>query len=110
MFLSAPTVLSVVLPILNTTPAHAIGTTFTTPDGQFCAEAHSRLVCVKSSQLVNSPKHEMLIARAKAEASDPDAFLNFTEEESEAAAAMFNCDCPACLRSLRQLRIMAQVI
>jgi len=32
------------------------------------------------------------------------AMLNFTEEESDAAAALFGCDCQLCINSLRQLR------
>ncbi|MEG3847797.1 hypothetical protein QT971_12275 [Microcoleus sp. herbarium19] len=32
------------------------------------------------------------------------AMLDFTEEESDAAAALFGCDCQACINSLRQLR------
>ena len=30
--------------------------------------------------------------------------LDFSEEESDAAVAMFGCDCPVCINSLRQLR------
>ncbi|MEG4282139.1 hypothetical protein QUB68_03345 [Microcoleus sp. A006_D1] len=32
------------------------------------------------------------------------AMLDFTEEESDAAAALFGCDCQLCINSLRQLR------
>ena len=32
------------------------------------------------------------------------AMLDFSEEESDAAAALFGCDCQACINSLRQLR------
>ncbi|BAZ39947.1 hypothetical protein NIES4101_59040 [Calothrix sp. NIES-4101] len=35
--------------------------------------------------------------------------LNFTEEESDAAIALFGCDCPSCLNSLRQMRGMTQM-
>jgi hypothetical protein len=112
LFLSAPTVISAILPLVTATaPAQAAGTTPATQD-KFCVNAHARLVCVKSSQLArkttNTP-NSTLIAKAQAEARDPDAFVNFNEEESDAAAAMFGCDCPACIRSLRQLRTMAQV-
>jgi len=108
LFLSAPTVLSTILPFVTSTPALA-GTTAVTAD-KFCVTAHARLVCVKSSQLAsNTPARATLIARAQAEAENPDAFVNFSNEESDAAAAMFGCDCPACIRSLRQIRIMAQV-
>lgn len=112
LFLSAPTVLSAILPLVTTTaPALAAEKTGASAD-KFCVNAHARLVCVKSSQLAsnstNTP-NSALIAKAQAEARDPDAFINFKEEESDAAAAMFGCDCPACIRSLRQLRTMAQV-
>lgn len=30
--------------------------------------------------------------------------LQFTDEESDAAIAMFGCDCPVCINALRQLR------
>lgn len=109
LFLSAPTVLSTILPIISVPePAMAAGGS-TTQDGKFCVDSHARLVCVKSSQLTsNTPKSE-LIAKAQAEAKNPDAFINFTDEESDGAIAVFGCDCPACIRSLRQLRAVAQV-
>ena len=31
--------------------------------------------------------------------------LDFSDAESDAAAALFNCDCPACVNALRQLRL-----
>jgi hypothetical protein len=109
LFLSAPTVLSAILPIVtNSAPVLAAGVNPQNQD-KFCVNAHARLVCVKSSQITNKAAQSTLIAKAQAEARDPDAFVNFNEEESDAAAAMFGCDCPACIRSLRQLRAMAQV-
>jgi hypothetical protein len=108
LFLSAPTVLSAILPIV-TTPAPALAAEKSGKEAKFCVDTHARLVCVKSSQLASNTSRATLIARAEAQAKNPDAFVNFNEEESDAAAAMFGCDCPACIRSLRQLRIMAQV-
>ncbi|HEY9697612.1 MAG TPA: hypothetical protein V6D10_10125 [Trichocoleus sp.] len=32
------------------------------------------------------------------------AVLDFSEAESDAAAVLFGCDCPACINALRQLR------
>jgi hypothetical protein len=109
LFLSAPTVLSAILPFVTTVESAVASGKPGTQD-KFCINAHARLVCVKSSQLANgnTPKSS-LIAKAQAEAKNPDAFVNFTEEESDGAIAVFGCDCPACIRSLRQLRIMAQV-
>ncbi len=37
-------------------------------------------------------------------ADEQTAMLDFSEEESDAAVAMFGCDCPVCINSLRQLR------
>jgi hypothetical protein len=106
LFLSAPTVLSAILPFTATAPALAAQ-----PPAQdkFCVNPHGKLVCVKSAQLTSNNPKAALIAKAQAEAKNPDAFINFSDEESDAAAAMFGCDCPACIRSLRQLRTMAQV-
>ncbi|WP_309733566.1 hypothetical protein [Chamaesiphon sp. OTE_75_metabat_556] len=107
LFLSAPTVLSAILPLVTAT-APAIAAQ---PPGQskFCVNPHGKLVCVKSVQVASNNPKAALIAKAEAEAKNPDAFINFNDEESDAAAAMFGCDCPACIRSLRQLRTMAQV-
>jgi hypothetical protein len=108
LFLSAPTVLSAILPIVTATaPALAAGSNGV--EDKFCVNAHARLVCVKSSQLASNTPKSTLIARAQAEAKNPDAFVNFNDEESDGAIALFGCDCPACIRSLRQLRTMAQV-
>lgn len=110
MLLSAPAVFSTILPIVTAAkPAFAAVPT-KTQDGRFCIEAHARLVCVRSSQLASkTPQNATLIAKAQAEAKNPDAFVNFTDAESDGAIAIFGCDCPACIRSLRQLRTMAQV-
>jgi hypothetical protein len=108
LFLSAPTVFSAILPIV-TTAAPALAADKSGTEAKFCVNAHARLVCIKSSQLASNTPKSTLIAKAQAQAKNPDAFVNFNEEESDAAAAMFGCDCPACIRSLRQLRIMAQV-
>jgi hypothetical protein len=35
--------------------------------------------------------------------------LAFSVAESDAAVALFGCDCPACMNSLRQLRNLAPV-
>jgi hypothetical protein len=109
LFLSAPTVLSAILPVVTNTGSALAAGVPSQNDAKFCVNAHARLVCVKSSQIASNAMQSQLIAKAQAEAKDPDAFVNFNVEESDAAAAMFGCDCPACIRSLRQLRAMAQV-
>lgn len=110
LFLAAPTaIVTSLLLVTATEPSLAAGKPQAQQD-KFCVDTHARLICVKSSQIgKGSTSRAVLLARAEAEARDPDAFINFNEEESDAAAAMFGCDCPACIRSLRQLRIMSQV-
>jgi hypothetical protein len=110
--LSAPTVLTIVTPLVtNSDRAMAAGveaSSALTPEGKFCVVAHNKLVCVKSSRLGESKATlDARLAQARREARDPEAILNFSDEESDAAAALFGCDCPACLRSLRQLRVMS---
>jgi hypothetical protein len=108
LFLSAPTVFSAILPIVTAT-APALAAEKSGTEAKFCINAHARLVCVKSSQLASNTPKTSLIAKAQAEGRNPDTFVNFNDEESDGAIALFGCDCPACIRSLRQLRIMAQV-
>jgi hypothetical protein len=109
LFLSAPTVLSAILPVVTAAPAVAVEKQPATPE-RFCVNTHAKLICIKSTQLAsNNPQRAILIAKAEAEARDPDAFVNFSNEESDAAAAMFGCDCPDCIRSLRKLRMLAQI-
>jgi hypothetical protein len=108
LFLSAPTVFSTVLLLVATATSPAVAAQPPTQD-KFCVTTHGRYVCVKSVQLASNDPRSALIAKAQAEAKDPDAFVNFSDKESDDAAAIFGCDCPACIRSLRQLRAMAQV-
>jgi hypothetical protein len=108
LFLLAPTVLGTILPLVTATAPALAGTKPATED-KFCVNAHARLVCVKSARIASTDPRATLIAKAEAEAKNPDAFINFSDQESDDAAAMFGCDCPACIRSLRQLRAMAQV-
>jgi hypothetical protein len=107
LFLTAPTIVITALGLV--TPALAAGVGKPNPNQKFCINAHARLVCVKSSQIASTKTNATLIAKAQAEAKNPDAFINFNDEESDGAIALFGCDCPACIRSLRQLRVMAKV-
>jgi hypothetical protein len=60
----------------------------------------SLLVCAKRV----SPT-KVMAARTNAQpVEDNTPMLEFSEEESESAVALFGCDCPACIRSLRELR------
>lgn len=49
-------------------------------------------------------KQGLLIASAASGGITDDADFNFSIAESDAAATLFGCDCPACIRALRQLQ------
>jgi hypothetical protein len=100
---------------LSAIPAYAkqqvSGPNPTATEAQLCImSAHSRfnLVCEKISTLKDAPKVEPVDY-----ATDPHhspAEFKFSEEESDAAIALFGCDCPLCLNSLRMLRTMPQAM
>lgn len=48
---------------------------------------------------------EVIAAAAATESPiDENSLMDFTAAESDAAVALFGCDCPPCIRSLRQLQ------
>lgn len=74
------------------------------PDTQECvASPHSKfqLVCARASEIANPPVE---VAKTRTTVVDPNAILEFTEEESNTAMQLFGCDCPLCLNALRALR------
>lgn len=80
-------------------------------EGQICVMSrHSRfnLVCEKVSTLRNAPKVKP-VDYATDHLTSPAEF-NFSEEESNASIALFGCDCPLCINSLRTLRTMPQAM
>ncbi|MEG4234155.1 hypothetical protein QUA40_18925 [Microcoleus sp. Pol11C3] len=62
-----------------------------------------RLSCVRLSAKTAASNSKPTIAWQSPD-GQPVAMLDFSEEESDAAVAMFGCDCPVCINSLRQLR------
>jgi hypothetical protein len=78
-------------------------------EAQVCVmSTHSRfnLVCERASKI----KDQTAIAQPIDQATDPDTSpieFVFSDEESNAAVALFGCDCPTCLNALRSLRVMA---
>jgi hypothetical protein len=75
---------------------------------QVCVmSTHSRfnLVCERVSELKKGPTTNPIdLATNPFEQVDESPF---TEEESNAALALFGCDCPTCINALRSLRLMA---
>lgn len=62
-----------------------------------------RLSCVRLSAKTANSDSKPTIGKQSPD-GQPVAMMNFTEEESDAAVALFGCDCPVCMNSLRQLR------
>jgi hypothetical protein len=110
--LSGSTILGLFSPLAKIEAAMADNTPASSTKSKqdrFCVTSHSRLICAKSSQIVARNSSNLTLAQAQAQARNPDSVLNFTDEESDAAVALFGCDCPPCLRALRQMRMMARV-
>lgn len=58
------------------------------------------LVCARASVLAQIPKYQPEIEFSQ----EGVPMLEFNDEESDVATNLFNCDCPACINSLRQMR------
>lgn len=117
--LALPTLVGSALCWLTAIPAQSVEPTtihqnVSVPDrnateAQFCVMSrHSRfnLVCEKVGALKNAPKVKP-VDYATDHLTSPAEF-NFSEEESNASIALFGCDCPLCINSLRTLRTMPQ--
>ena len=96
-----------IIPLFTTVlaiSAHAGELVFTAPEvsEETCSNnsRFNNLTCVRqtndrnSSSLINIPQ-----------GSDEDyQMYEFTEAESDAAAALYGCDCPVCINALRQFQ------
>jgi hypothetical protein len=78
-------------------------------EAQVCVMSrHSRfnLVCDRVSSLQTNDKINPPIDLASDPQQSPLEF-KFSDDESNAAIALFGCDCPACLNALRTMKLMA---
>ncbi|MEG4988262.1 hypothetical protein QUB08_21160 [Microcoleus sp. BR0-C5] len=85
-------------PLISETPAQSA-------DSPQCVPSpHTqRLTCVRLSGKSAAAASKPRISWQRP-ADEQVAMLDFSEEESDAAAALFGCDCQMCINSLRQLR------
>jgi hypothetical protein len=108
---TASSLIGSALCLLIATPAMADPTSdpLLSEDAQVCVMSrHSRfnLVC----QRVDTLKGQTEITKPVDLALDPQNSpheLKFSDAESNAALALFGCDCPACINALRGMRLMA---
>jgi hypothetical protein len=101
--LTMPTVVGVLLPFA-TYSAHAAQRGRATVGDKLCLTEHNRTYCV--SQKGKNPE---LARKAEEIAMNPDAGITFTDAESDAAVKKFGCDCPACIRAVKQIRMFTGV-
>jgi uncharacterized secreted protein with C-terminal beta-propeller domain len=119
--LTMPTVVGVFLPLTMHSTAQATqsnkATTTAQPTGtkpnsidtlkvdgrNICVSQHGKVYCV--AQTRRDPK---LTAKAREIGANYEAGVVFTDEESDAAANKFGCDCPACIRAIKQIRVFTQ--
>lgn len=105
--LSCPTVLGSALCYLSALPAEAAEMSGT-PDAQVCVwSLHKKgnLVCSRVDNIL-SVKAAAPIDLATNPETSPLNF-EFSDAESDAAIALFGCDCSVCINSLRTLRSIA---
>ncbi len=120
LLLLAPTVVSPLVSLGLMLPVHANEATWIkVSQGYTCMRAPVRegkqLVCKRVDATVTDKGQLFDLRQLKAMSPpseteiSPATFpmtLDFSVEESDAAVALFGCDCPACIRSLRTLRSM----
>ena len=113
--LSSPTVFASFISLVTViNPASAAQPQAQTQGEQTCVKnPHGgyNLVCTRVSQ---APKVKRPITVAKADpvqsVADDIIEIQFTDEESDSAIALFGCDCPSCLNALRAMRGQEPVV
>ncbi|MBD6617687.1 hypothetical protein FNW02_18090 [Komarekiella sp. 'clone 1'] len=90
-------------------PAHASITQrlMHTQDGRTCItnpHGGTNFVCIRDSERKQAYSSTRSSTITTSVSDENIAMLNFTDEESDAAIKLFQCDCPYCINSLRQLR------
>jgi hypothetical protein len=66
-----------------------------------CLPEHGRITCVR---VRNGLTPTQIQQRVNAVDIDDPSLLMFSDEEGDVSIALFGCDCPACIRTIRQLR------
>jgi hypothetical protein len=87
------------------TPALISETPDRSADSPSCVRSPhiQRLTCVRLSGKAAAANSKPKISWQRPN-EESVAMLDFTEEESDAAEALFGCDCQLCINSLRKLR------
>jgi hypothetical protein len=103
--LSSPTIFGSIFSMLAmANPAHATSPIIRMESGLACIQhPHGRhnFVCTRVSQADKVANNSV---KSVQPSDNKIAMLDFSEKESNDAIAVFGCDCPYCVNSLRALR------
>jgi hypothetical protein len=108
--LSSPTIFASLMSVLGiVNPAHAVQPVLRLKDGTACVlhphAGYKNFVCMRNTQTNQMSRSTPASGVNTAQSSDQNiAMLNFSEEESNQAIALFGCDCPYCVNVLRTLQ------
>ncbi|MGF1480227.1 MAG: hypothetical protein ACFB4I_12165 [Cyanophyceae cyanobacterium] len=93
--LTFPVFLAPIISTLVTAPAHSQELTFEAPTSACSSTGMGNLTCTRSQpNSLQAPRHF----------SEDAPMLEFSEAESDAAIALFGCDCIACVNAIRQMK------
>jgi hypothetical protein len=95
--LSMPTVVGLFLPLSSHAQA---AEPKTKQPNQLCLKEHGKMYCVRKTRTDMTQ-----FKKAEEIAKSTEQGIAFTDEESDAAIAKFGCDCPACIRAIKQIRV-----
>jgi hypothetical protein len=113
---ASPTVFTSLMSVLGVmTPAHAATPVIRLNDGTACIRhphiAYNQFACTRVSQRQIDPRYATSSKfNAANSSSEKVASLTFSENDSDAAIAVFGCDCPYCQNALRALRGQAPMV
>ena len=114
--LASPTVFTSLMSVFAVvSPAHAASPIIRLKDGTACIQhphiGYNKFVCTRvTQQNIDSRYASASKFNAVNSSSEKVASLNFTESDSDAAIAVFGCDCPYCQNALRALRGQAPMV
>lgn len=118
LLLLAPPACSAVFSLLLVAPTYANTTNWVSVSKSYvCQRTPTReakqIVCkrvnastAETGQVFDLTKAQEMVVDEEASNGAIPLTFELTDEESNASVALFGCDCPACIRSLRQLRNM----
>lgn len=114
--LASPTIFTSLMSVVAVvSPAHAASPVIRFKDGTACIHhphvSYDKFVCTRVAQKDIDPRYASSSKfNAVNSSSERVASLKFSDSDSDAAIAVFGCDCPYCQNALRALRGQAPVV